>query len=205
VPTIPFAKVEEFISEDEKNYKLTSAWLDVEVKRLIATDGHRAIRVGVEINEGETTGYVPVEAFELARKELKQIRKALKDELPDPWLKVNCFADEIFIENLLSNTKHIVNRPKLKDGDKFPDVDRVIPTVSGPPTVSMSRILLSEICAALDGEVSISFWVKSFDSAVAIGASSGQAAIILMPMNIGDFRGEDLSKRGAAKAETVTA
>ena len=191
------AKIEAFASEDEQApVSLKCAYLDCEGSRLVATDGHMAARVTVNLEDGDTSGLIPREAFDLARKELKALRKLLKDELPDPWLQINCGEDAIVIENLLSKTNHIVLRPKLGDS-KYPDIDRVFPKEVGSATVTLSRELLSTLIAAMDGSGGLSFFVSGADDAVLVAPSTGEAAAILMPMRAA-AEGASVLSRGVA-------
>lgn len=60
----------ESASEGKKGLRLQlrDAYLDVEKNRVLATDGYVAAIVPVEIEAGDTSGYIPTEALTQARK-----------------------------------------------------------------------------------------------------------------------------------------
>lgn len=194
---IPDVLIEQFVSADEKaKLVLQGAWLDVESERLLATNGHIAARVGVSLNEKDVTGPIPLEVFQLARKELKAIRKVMKESLPDPWLRVSCGASVIEVENLLTNTLHIVTRTKLSPDDTFPKIDSVFPSLAPSATICLSRDYVKSVMAALDGDVA-AFWVSASDKQVIIAAAEGKASIAIMPIRT-SLSGVEVEVRGIA-------
>ena len=183
---VPKEIIEKFVGSaaDESPLPLRSCWLDLANSRLLATDGHYAMKVGVEIGEGDTDGPVPVEVFDLARKELKIISKIQgKDVIPDPWVNVTCGEQTVLIRNLLTNTVHSVDRPSLAPSMKFPNVDAVFKELSGPPTITLSIDLLARVLKNIDPMApAVSFWVNAPDTAVTIATATSTGAVILMPM-----------------------
>jgi hypothetical protein len=197
---IPFAQLEKFVipEKEEGRTPMKSLWLDVEGERLLATDGHLAIRQTVIIEDGDISGLIPVEAFDLARKELKAIAKATKDELPDPWLRVTCGEDAVVIQNLMTNTTHLVTRSKLDANSKFPNVDAVFPKLAKKPSVTLSANLLATVIKAvgIEGD-GLSIWVDSNEKPVMVAASNGKAIAAVMPMR-GEPDMDEVNKRGIA-------
>lgn len=195
---VPVGKIENFVAK-EKDAKpaIQSVWLDVRGGRLLATNGHMAIRVSVETGPDDVTGLVPVEAFELARKELRVITSAMsKGSIPDAWLNIVCNPDAIFIQNLMSNTTHLVVRPKLSPDETFPGVDVVFPEVQSQPTISLSIDYLLEITKSLQLEgPSLSFWVSASDKAVVVASPLGKCVAALMPMR-SEVDPAEINKRG---------
>lgn len=199
---IPSERIENFVGDEGP---IASVWLDVEGGRLLATNGHMAMRVSVGTDENDLSGLVPVEAFELARKELKAIAKRLggADSIPDPWLKVTCNLDAVVIKNAMSLTSHSVPRPKLKDDQPFPNVDAVFPELKADATVTLDKAYVETIMKSIDPFGSIvSLWSSAHDKTVAMATPSGKGIVVLMPMS-GGADGVEVSSRGAAKAVRV--
>src|SRR3972149_4290860 len=64
----PNSKIENTVAKKDVRYYLNDAWLDVEKKRLVSTNGHICAIVPVEVDDGDTTGPVSVEVLKQARK-----------------------------------------------------------------------------------------------------------------------------------------
>lgn len=62
------AKVAAAASRDESRPKLTAAWLDTAAGELRATDSYIAVRMPVEIDAGDTDGWITADALERSRK-----------------------------------------------------------------------------------------------------------------------------------------
>jgi hypothetical protein len=196
---IPVGKIENFVSKDEQaKPMLRAVWFDVPGQRLLATNGHMAIRASIEPGADDVSGLVPVEAFALARQELRIISRAMdKNSIPDVWLNVVCNPDAIFIQNLMSNTTHLVVRPKLAVDEHFPGVDAAIPRVNQGPSVTLSMDYLLEITKSLQLEgASLSLWVSADDRAVVVGSPLGKCVVALMPMKV-EVDPEEVNRRGA--------
>lgn len=194
---IPVAKLETFTADKEGRAVMQAVWLDVEGQRLIATNGHIAARVTIGVDDNDITGMIPVEVFELARKELKAITKILgKDTIPDPYLRVTAGKDAVIVENLLSNTNHIVQRRKLLPNETFPNMDAVFPAINRKPNVSLTGCLLSDILKSLDGD-GVSLWIDADDKAVTICSAAGKTLVVLMPRNE-SVDPENVTRRGLA-------
>lgn len=202
---IPDTKLENFFyTADDKGGLIRHAWLDVENRRLLATDGHKAVRVNVTPADEDVSGPVPREAFDLARKELKAISKKIdKGQLPDPWLRVLCHEEAIEVENLLTNTKHLVVRPKVGE-QKFPNMDKVFPTKPMKQTTCVSKENISAIAASLDGGTDLTLWLEGPESTIMLASSDGASVAVLMPMK-GYSDSELVLKRGSVKSEAATA
>lgn len=197
---IPFLKIENFVvpQKEEQREVLKFVWLDVEGQRMLSTNGRMAARVTIGVTEDDVSGLIPIEAFELARKELKIISKILgKDTIPDPQLKVTAGEDAVVVHNLLTTTSHIVTRRKLVDGEKYPDVDAVIDAVAQKPATSLDAGYVADIVKSLDGAV-VSIWAPAPDKAVVMAAQNGTGVIVLMPMK-SEIDIAEVNKRGAKK------
>ena len=196
---IPYFNIEAFASKDPEARAIMQApWLDVEGKRLLATDGRMAARYTVTVDDADFTGTVPIEAFELVRKEVKVILKVLKekDAIPDPWLRVTCHEENVEIENLLTNTKHFVLRPKTLPEHKFHNVDAVLPKKLSDPEVTLDRDYLGTIAKNLDG-MPVSLFTQGPEKCVTVASSSGKAVVVIMPMRV-SLDPREVLQRGAA-------
>ena len=183
---IPIERIEQFtaLAKSEASPAMKAVWLDVAGSRMLATDGHMAMRVEVSVEEEDESGLIPVEAFELSRKELQVITKLQgKENIPDPWLKIVCNPDVIFIENLLTNTKHLVDRPKVEDGKGFPNIDAIFPELKTEPTARVSLDLIARVAKNIDpSSVSVSLFIGAPDKVITMATESGKGAVALMPM-----------------------
>ena len=208
---IPLAKIEKFCvpaKDDEAKIQMKCVWLDVDGKRLLATNGHMAVRVSTQVGESDVSGLIPQEAMELARKELKEIRKINKDDIPDPWLSVIANEDSVFIQNLLTNTTHVVLRPKLGPDEKFPQIDFVFPVLEREPNITLNMSLLADMIGAMTVEADeLSIWIESADKQT-IMASRGLgvsiAALMPMRMETGVMELAEINRRGVSNTGTTT-
>ncbi len=73
---IPTLKIESATAKKDVRKCMESARLDVENQRLIATDGHILAIIPAEIDDGDTTGPISVEAIKAARKSKSERIKA---------------------------------------------------------------------------------------------------------------------------------
>lgn len=205
---IPIAKLEKFVlsEKDAMGGPMQYLWLDTESKRLISCDGHMACRQTIDVSDEDVAGLIPVEALELARKELKVIVKATdKETVPDSWLKVVAGEDIIVVENLLTTTTHLVKRPKLVGDQKFPSVDAVFPELAETPTIGLNAEYLSTILSALSCEgYSLNFWATAPDKVMTIASESGNAVAVVMPMRTAPDA-KKVSQRGALLIEEALA
>lgn len=130
------AKIELLISSDAARPHLNNAYLDVENKCLVATDGHRLIKYAVEIDEGDTTGFVSATALKAARKLTPK----------DHQLIIR--ASKVLV--LSDGT--VFPRPDESAG-AFVPYERVIPDYSKREVVKvgLNAQFLYEICQALGG------------------------------------------------------
>jgi len=123
-------------SKDQTRPHLCAAYLDVDRKTLVSTDGHRLITVPVEVDEGDTSGPIPPQALADARRY-------------GGTIKANGAA-------VLSNGATF-ERPDVQ----FPPYGAVIESKPQYPiSISFNAKYLAEIAKALDaqkGQVTITF------------------------------------------------
>src|SRR3990172_5585006 len=101
----PNSKIENGVAKKDMRYYLNDAWLDVEKKRIVSTNGHICAIVPIEMDDGDTTGPVSVEV-------LKQARK-----FKSTHIKAN--------GSYTLDNNATFERPGMDS--KYPDVDRVVP------------------------------------------------------------------------------
>lgn len=129
-------KVELIASRDECRPHLLHTHLDVEKKRLCATDGHRLVILPVVVEDGDVSGAVSTEAIKAARK--------------GPEARGG--GGEIVIG---ANGKLAIaggpSYPRPSEVDcKFPPVDRVVPDAKNHTvTIGLNAKYLWELAQAL--------------------------------------------------------
>jgi DNA polymerase III sliding clamp (beta) subunit (PCNA family) len=65
---IPAQKIETAAPKNDVRYYLHGAYLNVETSELVVTDGHILVKHTVELDDGDISGIIPLEAFAYARK-----------------------------------------------------------------------------------------------------------------------------------------
>ena len=65
---IPAQKIETAAPKNDVRYHLNGAYLNVETSELVVTDGHILVKHTVEVDDGDISGIIPLEAFAYARK-----------------------------------------------------------------------------------------------------------------------------------------
>ena len=118
----PRLKLEKIAGDDDIRAYLNEPHLDVENKCLVATDGHKLVRIPVEISAGDTSGPVPIAAILDARK-----RKLIPAE-------ITCNGDATVLDTGTGNPLSHYPRP---DNGKFPQYERVMPDPDAEPVVSI--------------------------------------------------------------------
>lgn len=146
----PDTKIELAAGKSDVRAYLNAPYLDVDNAKLVATDGHILAVLPVELDDGDTSGPVPIEAMKVARQ-----RVNLRDEngaKTDPCIKCNTAAE-------------VNSGASFPQGDmetKYPDYERVMakrPQVD--PDITFDAKLLINLVDALSdrGEGSIvSLW-----------------------------------------------
>lgn len=132
---IPSTKVEAAAATKDVRAYINQPWLDVERKRIVATDGSIMAIVPIETGDEDVTGPIPTEAIKAARKMYRDTGDA-----PD-LIKAN---GAIVFPN-----GYTIPRPE--GIGTFPDVDRVVPKVAADaqPDVSIDARLLARLQEAI--------------------------------------------------------
>lgn len=128
VPNTKFEKCA--ATKADVRYYLREPWLDVDGKRLLATDGHVLAVIPVEVDDDDTTGTVPMDA-------VKAVRKVSKK------------GGELLLETAHANA-YGVRYPR--EECKYPDVDRILEPANngkGTPDIVVDAKLLYDLAQAL--------------------------------------------------------
>ena len=165
----PISKIESATAgKHEVRYYLKNAWLDVEKKRLIATDGHICAIVPAELEEGDITGPITSEALKNARASKSKSIEA-KGSL------------------VLDNSASYPREP----GIKYPDVDRIRPTEEFKIVISLDAALLLRLAEAInDPEKNyrksqvVTLHISGPESTVQVTGNNPDAVGMIMPIRI---------------------
>jgi hypothetical protein len=140
-------QVDAIVSKDITRIHLTQAHLDIERKRLEATNGHMAVSTPVEIEPGDVSGPVSVDALQAARKAAGRA----------PTASIHCNG------SLAIPSGPTFPRPDLQ-GMKFPPLPAVIPAVKpGDPgtfTINFNVEYLHRLAKAIGTDGAISLTVE---------------------------------------------
>lgn len=142
-------KIEMCVSDNQLRPVLQSVYLNVEDKKLVATDGRKMAQIDCEIEEGDTSGLIPIEA-------IKHYRKVNK--------KVNCYSMKCNGSCKITTSEGTIefNRPDYQ----FPNYNNVIPKYEKMFKMSINAEYLLEIAKALgsDGKVTFNIPLKTDES-----------------------------------------
>jgi hypothetical protein len=101
----PNSKIESAAAKKDVPYYLLDAWLDVEKRRIVSTDGHICAIVPVELDDGDVSGPISIEVLKQARKTKSSSIKA----------------------NGVLSLDNGATFPRDGMDNKYPDVDRIVP------------------------------------------------------------------------------
>ena len=172
---LPVGKIEQAASTEESPYTLKAVKLDVENKRMMATDGHILAIVPVEVDATDHSGLLSVDS-------MKQIRAMQRRSKSIP---VNIAVNGKATATGKSETSEF----ELVTG-QFPNVDAVIPTgkkYEGPATVCFNVDSLVRLAKALGADEAhqgtiVQLWIKDASSPVLVKTSENPEAIgVLTP------------------------
>ena len=175
---LPNAEIEMAASTEDSRYTLKGVLLDVEAKRLVATEGHIAAVIPVtELTENDHRGILPLDA-------LKQARKMAKSAKAEATLAVN--GNVAITAGNQSATFETVT-------GTYPNYQAIMPAIEGAPTITLDVDLLLRLAKALDCRDAqtkrdrprvVSLWVKDAQSSVGVkvtGYESAEAVGVIMP------------------------
>lgn len=191
-----YYKPEACASKDKERFNLVDPFYDVAGAVVVSTDGHRLVAVPVEVEPGESSGYVSRELLKVARKVVKQGDAEIRDKAEVVPFEIEWPCDQ---------------------GRTFPDWRQAVPAWDerspGTLTIGLNAKLLKGIADALgsEGIVAITVMVGEVDKAPirvrALGGDPGEIGI-LMPCRVGeaprrviDLPPTESETRAAEKAE----
>ena len=113
---IPSGRIELVVSQEVARYSLTNLWLDVEKKRLVASDGNMLLIVPVEVEASDVSGPVDPQVLDQGRKAARKISK---------WIppRMECRADTYLLADGITIPRI------MKDGEDplgYPPIDKVM-------------------------------------------------------------------------------
>lgn len=175
----PSNKIESAVSTDESRYAWNAVKLDLGAKKLIATDGHILAAVPVQVEAGELANSVLI-----GTDAIKSIRAIAKRTKYDPDLSFP--EGKVVIQNHTERAEHA-----QVEGD-FPQWEKVVPEVTGPPTISFDVNLLVRLADAIrsnqsnrPGTKHVSLWIRSTSDPIVVkstAAEDSEAIGVLMPV-----------------------
>jgi hypothetical protein len=150
-------KPELIVSSDPFHKALTQPHLDKEKNAVVATDGMALAYLPVTVRAEDVAGPINVEAIKTARKSTPKDQPDLSLDVNDQTIKTQ------------DGTSFPRARPD-RDGDKFPDVSQVIPTLDESRTVHVCfnaalLLRLAEAIGAIGEDVKQKVIVLSFNPA----------------------------------------
>lgn len=174
---MPSNKIENVADKKASRYTLNAVKLDVQGKRIMATNGHILAIVPCEVETEDHSTLIPLETVAAVR--------ALQRRAKSVPVKVTTNG-KIVAEG---NGERLEHEPFV---GAFPNVDIVVPKFEGPATISLSVDLLYRLAEALHAEGigannpgHISLWIKDPQSAVlvkAVGSKDVGAVGVIMPV-----------------------
>jgi DNA polymerase III sliding clamp (beta) subunit (PCNA family) len=112
----PRLKLEKIAGAKDMRHSLHNPYLDVGNKCVVATDGHKLVKIPVELSDGDTSGPIPLEVLKDARQR----------KLDNAEIRLN--GDATLVDNTTGEPLAHYARPVDVE---FPDYKRVIPGREG--------------------------------------------------------------------------
>lgn len=172
---IPAEKIETAAPKNDVRYYLHGAYLNVDTSELVVTDGHILVKHTVELDDGDISGIIPLEAFAYARK--MKAERITTARAPT--------TDTHYGAEVLGAPTAYVNGASfpLIDGT-YPDYNTVMPE-AGEVTICLDLTLLDKIRKALferTGPTSkcvVSLQITDQHSSVRIETNDDNVAVIM--------------------------
>lgn len=168
---LPESKIELAASTEESRYTLKAVKLDVEHKRIMATDGHILAIVPCEVTAQDHSVLIPTDS-------MKQLRAMQKRSKSVPV--------EIHTNGKIEATGKAEQASFEVMQGQFPNVDMVVPKYDSPlVTIRLNAELLYKLAQAITpaGEsLIVSLTIKDSQSSVLVKTSKNEDAIgVIMP------------------------
>ena len=131
----PRLKLEKIAGVKDTRHFLHNPYLDVGNKCVVVTDGHKLVKIPVELSDGDTSGPIPLEVLKDARQR----------KLDNAEIRLN--GDATLVDNTTGESLAHYARPV---DVKFPDYKRVIPGEDAPIlSIGLNARYLQELALAL--------------------------------------------------------
>ncbi len=172
---VPNTLIEKAAAKKDVRVNLNNPYLDTKKKRLIATNGHIAAFVPVEVSAKDISGPVPAEV-------LKAARRAAKHFIVADGPEIICAKATLAVTNGPS-----FPRPELDS--KFPNVDQVVPKTKGWIKVGLDAQLLIDLALAIgEGKykthVCLHIDPKNSQTAAVYVSNKSDRYGVIMPMRL---------------------
>jgi DNA polymerase III sliding clamp (beta) subunit (PCNA family) len=168
---LPDARIELAASTDPSRYTLQSVKVDVEKKRIMATDGYILAVLPVEVSDKDHSGLITTSS-------IKQLRAMEKRKKP--------LGIEITLNGKVTATGGGETAEFPLGEGQFPNAEAVIPNYEGPATISFDAELLYRLAKAMiepGRPLCVSLTVKDPMSSVLVKAKGVPEAVgVLMPI-----------------------
>ena len=178
---LPSNKIESVASNQESRYCLRAVQLDVEKKRIMATDGHILAIVPCEVDAEDHSALIGLDTV----KSLRAMQK--RSKVHGTSIPVQIRTNGKITATAMGESAEFA----VAEG-RFPNVDMIVKEVEGPPTVSLSVELLYKLAEALHSNSigssnpgHVSLWVKDASSAVVVKSTQSEdkgAVGVIMPV-----------------------
>ena len=93
---LPAQKIETAAPKNDARYMLNSVYLNVETSELVVTDGRILVKHTVEVDDGDISGIIPLEAFAYARQTKSERITTFDSSLSAPYAYVNKIRRSLF-------------------------------------------------------------------------------------------------------------
>jgi DNA polymerase III sliding clamp (beta) subunit (PCNA family) len=169
---LPLSQIELATSPEPSRYTLQAVKLDVENKRIMATDGHILAIVPCEVSPEDHSALISTEAI----KQLRAMQKRAKS------VPVEVRTNGKVTATGVGETAEF----DLATG-QFPNVDMVVPKFDGPATISFDVELLMRLAKAMHTKDKsspqfVSLYIKDTQSPILVKSHGNKEAVgVLMP------------------------
>jgi len=174
-------QIELAASKDINRLVITNVHLDVEAKRMIATDGRILASIPVDVEEGDTSGPITQEALKKSRQGYSAKQKDSLD------IHIEANGDL----KVINGKDGSVTTYERKEQGNYPNYKQVIPKEAGSVKLCFDPVLLTRLAAAIGskGQVTLEFTPceKTGEVKTAIkvtGCNDSEALGVLMPRRI---------------------
>ena len=175
---VPNITIEKAAAKKDLRSYLNHPYLDVEKKRLIATNGHIAAIVLVEVSAEDVSGSVSAEALKAARQAARSVAVVTGEPA-----EIICTKTALKVTNGPS-----FPRPELEG--KYPDVDKVVPEkIDRYIKVGLNAQLLIDLALAIgEGKykpnVCLHIDPKNSQTAAVYVSNNSDRYGVIMPMRL---------------------